>query len=1352
MEVAVAVGEALFNAVFEALLDKFSASDLLFFARKEKKIYNELKKWEKILRNIHAVLADAEEKQVTNKSVKLWLNELRDLAYDAEYLLDEFAYEALRHKLTAAQSHSHSSCASKVKKLLTTSLKPGSDSFRVRMRSKIKEIGDRMQEIATHRKNLDLGGNVEGIRAYKAARDHQIRLLQPTTSVVTEVNVHGRRSDKEAILKLLLLEKTADDVPVCVIPITGMGGIGKTTLAQLVYNDVKVADFFDLKAWIYVSEDFDVIKVTKAILLQAKGDCDHINDLDLLHQKLKEKLSGKKFLLVLDHFWHQNYHDWRLLISPFEVGNSETKIIITTRNLDVSQITGTVPSAYPLKELADDDCLSVLSCHALGSKNFDRHPHLREIGREIVKKCKGLPLAVITLAGLLRYKVAYKEWEAVSRSKIRDLITEEKGCLFPALRLSYHDLPSHLKPCFAYCSLIPKGYEFDTDDLVLLWIAEGFVQPKDNMTQLEDLGRKYFSELLSRSFFQQSSSNKSKFVMHDLLIDLAQTVAGDVCFNMEHELRNIDDGAGGVQHSPEKACHVSFISHPYDVSQRFEIFKQMKRVRTLLALPASNYQERYCYLSCKVSHELLLKLKRLRVLSLTGYSIEELSDWIGELKHLRYLNLSKTAIRLLPESVCTLLHLQILLLNQCTELAALPVEMSRLVNLLHLDISDTPNLQEMPPGLGNLTSLRVLPKFIIGKAGGGPTLRDLQGLSLLQGQLSISGLHNVVDVQDARIANLRQKHNLKELTLEWSNELQHCKNRSKANPMKVLESLHPHKGLQRLSISYYGASKFPSWVRNPSFLAEIVQLDLSGCINCESLPSLGRLPSLMSLNVKGMHAVTSLGPEFYGNNYIGSHHVVKAFPSLEFLRFEDMRKWEEWISPDDIGNVEVFPRLRELVLLGCPKLAGRLPSVIGSLVKLDVQMCPQLKNSPLSFPCLGELTMEDSSDGILRSMVDQSSITELKLKRISNLACLTEDLTKALVKLEVLEIEGCSELTCLWRRHGSESDENLPWLKSLVIKNCPQFESICGGLSSLKELRIESCQKFESFPETGLPCTLKRLTILDCRALESLPDTFGMNGLEELEIIGCSSLKSFAKHNSIPTVKRLKIENCSALHSLPDGIMGASGLEYLCFGDCFASESLLESGFSIPNLKILRISNCMNLRSLPNRMQNLTSLQELSLSNCVALTSIPEGCLPPNVTSLELRNCNKLKLAMSDWGLDKLHCLKEIKIVGPSPAATDMVSFPDDDEGLMLPSTLTSLSLESLQDLESLSRGFENLVVLEELHIKNCLKLRSLPKTGLPASLGRLGISGCPVLQDKCKKARGEYWPVIAHIPCLEIN
>jgi hypothetical protein len=277
--------------------------------------------------------------------------------------------------------------------------------------------------------------------------------LEPT-SVMTDSHVYGREKDKEAVLELLLGEKCSD-AGVSVIPILGMGGIGKTTLAQLLFNDEKVQSSFDLKAWACVSEDFDAVRVTKAVLKSVTSTrCDD-NDLNLLQVKLKEQLEGKKFLVVLDDLWNENYHDWTILCAPFQAGAPGSMIMITTRNQGVSSMTGTI-STYHLQVLSNNACLSVFTQHALGASDFSAHPNLQDIGEKIVGRCKGLPLAAKTLGGLLRTTLDLDEWEYVLNSKIWD-IPEGKSRIVPALLLSYHHLPSHLKRCFAYCSILPQG-------------------------------------------------------------------------------------------------------------------------------------------------------------------------------------------------------------------------------------------------------------------------------------------------------------------------------------------------------------------------------------------------------------------------------------------------------------------------------------------------------------------------------------------------------------------------------------------------------------------------------------------------------------------------------------------------------------------------------------------------------------------------------------------------------------------------------------------------------------------------------------------------------------------------------
>jgi Leucine-rich repeat (LRR) protein len=300
-----------------------------------------------------------------------------------------------------------------------------------------------------------------------------------------------------------------------------------------------------------------------------------------------------------------------------------------------------------------------------GQGTLVTHLNLKDIGEAIVGRCKGSPLAAKVLGGVLRNKVDRDEWEKVLKSKIWGL-PEVESEIAPALMLSYYHLPSNLKRCFAYCSILPKDYEFEVEELVRLWMAEGLIQPREEGKQMEDLGIEYFHNLLSRSFFQKSFKDESRFLMHDLINDLAQWVAGDICFKMENR------SGGNIGRQPsKKARHSSYLRDYYDGVQKFEVFYDLTCLRTFLPFRLSN--RGYCYLTSDVPLKLLPKLRRLRVLSLSGYNMSELPESIGDLKHLRFLNLSNMReIRSLPESVATLYNLQTLILEYCNNLRKLP--------------------------------------------------------------------------------------------------------------------------------------------------------------------------------------------------------------------------------------------------------------------------------------------------------------------------------------------------------------------------------------------------------------------------------------------------------------------------------------------------------------------------------------------------------------------------------------------------------------------------------------------------------------------------------------------------------
>ncbi|KAI8570622.1 hypothetical protein RHMOL_Rhmol01G0050000 [Rhododendron molle] len=859
------MAEIFLGAFVNVLFEKFASGDLWNFARKER-IHTLLLKWRRMFEQVQAVVADAEAKQITGRGIRLWLEDLEDLAYDMDDVLDEFATEALRQKVMEEPGAS----TSKVRKLIPnccTRFNPSTLVSDFRMKSKMDEITVRLQDLFDRRMGL-------GLKIIAVGGSGNASQRRPTSSLIIEPCLYGRENDKKAIIELLFSDQSGSN-KVGVVPIVGMGGVGKTTLAQMVYNDEIVDKHFEMKAWVCVSEVFNIVEVTKSILESITSRTYEFKSLDLVQVELKKALAGKKFLIVLDDVWNEDHSGWSSLKSPFNDGALGSKVIVTTRSRDVAFIMAGTNKYHFVTELSEDDCWSVFAQHAFEDRSMDANPNLVSIGRKIIKKCKGLPLAARTLGGLLRCKLTEDEWEGVLNSKIWEL-SEERSHILPALRLSYYHLPSHLKKCFAYCSILPKDYEFDEKELVFLWMAEGLIPKQTGQKQMEDLGCEYFRELLSRSFFQPSSSGEL-FVMHDLINNLAQFLARKTCCRLEDKL---NESERDESISISKARHSSYARGCRDGIKKFEAFHKVENLRTFL--PCGSRHQGDCYLTSNVPLHLLPGLKRLHVLSLRGYQIGELSSSIGSLKHVRYLDLSCALILTLPESICTLYNLQTLILRDCKNLNKLPTNTSDLISLRHLDVTGANSLREMPSKIGKLTSLQTLSNFIIGN-GNGSTLSELCNLIHLRGTLSISGLENVTDALDARRANLKDKQGLNVLLMKWSNVSANSHNKSVQS--RVLDMLEPHKKLKELSINGYGGLIFPTWVGN-SLFSNMVCLKFQDCEKCTSLPPLGQLPSLEKLYIKRMKAVDNVGLEFYGLGH------SNPFPALKILTFEDMPEWK----------------------------------------------------------------------------------------------------------------------------------------------------------------------------------------------------------------------------------------------------------------------------------------------------------------------------------------------------------------------------------------------------------------------------------------------------------------------------
>ncbi|XP_042959234.1 putative disease resistance RPP13-like protein 1 [Carya illinoinensis] len=885
------VGLAFLSASLGMLFQRMTSPEVLLFIKGRKPTKVLLWKLKNAMLSVKAVLEDAEEKQLMDSVVKVWVDELKDVIYDAEDILDEIATEDLQRKLQDAESPT-------LVRNLRNSFSALLEHFFKKVDKKVEELLDRLEDLT---KQKDCMGLREGIGV--GGKQYPERL---STSYVSQSDTFGRNEDKEKVIDLLLLSDASGNER-CVIAIVGMGGIGKTTLAQLAYNDGRVKEHFNLKIWFCVSEEFAVPNVMKSIIEQsATSSAPSSEDPEQLQVMLKKNLTGKKFLLVLDDVWSEKPCHREFLSQLLHYGTRESKILVTTRNESVA-LAMKATATHHLKFLPNDDCWSLFEKHAFrdGSSNAD--PEIKDIGRQIVKKCKGLPLAIKAIGDLLWFESNVERWMNILKSNLWDL--HMKGTdILPALRLSYKYLPSYLKRCFAYCSIFPKDYNFKKDQLVLLWMAEGFLQQSEIET-MEEVGNRYFDALVSRSLFQQSlETYESGFVMHDLVNDLANFVTGQFGF-----MRLEGDNSKEIGRMTRYLSYFHRSSDNFDKNIEEDLYKA-KQLRTFLVSDCKEWSE--------------IKMPRawcLKVLSLSRrMQLIELPDSISKMKHLRYLDFSECKdINRLPDSICVLCNLQTLKLSKCWKLERLPRDMWKLINLRHLQIDGTKQLKEMPIQMGRLKCLQTLSKFIVNKHDSGSSnIGELGNLINLRGNLLIQELQNVRSAKDALDANLKNKRYLEELVLEW-NTLEEVLGILE----DVIEKLQPHEKLKTLTINCYDGRGFPNWIGLE--LHSLSKLELINCRYCSALPPLGQLPSLNELYIIGLDEVVTVNQEFY----INSCSFRNPFGRLKLLWFGNMLNWENWFHLNVQNEVETYSKLEELRIEKCPKLRGRLPVHLPSLKK-----------------------------------------------------------------------------------------------------------------------------------------------------------------------------------------------------------------------------------------------------------------------------------------------------------------------------------------------------------------------------------------------------------------------------------
>ncbi|KAJ3708331.1 hypothetical protein LUZ61_012036 [Rhynchospora tenuis] len=475
------------------------------FVKEVLHLYGVSEQVEKVSRELirmQVFLKDADTKRIVDERQKQWMKEVRDLAYDIEDVIDTFLSEAPEKK--AGKREAVKRQFMKIKKLPAVHM----------LGDEINKIEARIQEIEASRVRYGINNLGEGI-------DGEIG--QPVKRIVLpdidEEGIVGFEADRDEILSKLLDEK---DKRRSVISIVGPGGLGKTTLARKVYNSEAVKNQFPIRIWVVISQTFNVIDILEKIATELKiGSPRNLNDNDRLTQ-LHRSLAEKKYLIILDDIWEKNL--WNQIKEVFPDGKNGSRILITTRNVEVALAADPISVPYKLPFLNEESSLELFLKKALPNSNTDeRYPDdLYNIGKQFAKKCGGLPLALIVLGGLLSRKQAnYSIWSKVMQNM--DWGTDGKECI-AIIGSSYEDLPFVLKSCFIYFAAFPEDYEINATSLLRMWIAEGFIPQQENKT-LEDTAEMFLEDLVQRSMIQVSKRDFDGSIkscrIHDVMHDLA---------------------------------------------------------------------------------------------------------------------------------------------------------------------------------------------------------------------------------------------------------------------------------------------------------------------------------------------------------------------------------------------------------------------------------------------------------------------------------------------------------------------------------------------------------------------------------------------------------------------------------------------------------------------------------------------------------------------------------------------------------------------------------------------------------------------------------------------------------------
>uniref|UniRef100_A0A0A9D726 Uncharacterized protein n=1 Tax=Arundo donax TaxID=35708 RepID=A0A0A9D726_ARUDO len=555
------------------------------------------------MNQIQCFLNDAEQR-TEESSVNNWLGELKDAMYEADDIIDLARcdgsklladHPSLSRNSAACTCFSFLSCLPNIRRRHEIAVRIRNFNNKL---DKISKLGERFLKL----QNLQPKEEVSATRKMK-------------TCELVEPNLVGKETSR-ACTRLVELVLSHMEKKVYKIGIVGTGGVGKTALAQKIYNDYKIKGIFSKQAWIRVSQEYSEDSLLKEVLRNIGVDYKQDETVGELSRKLATAVENKSFFLVLDDVWQHGV--WtNLLRTPFDTAATGI-ILVTTRNDTVARAIG-VEDMHRV-ELMSDDVGWELLWKSMSINEEIEVLNLRGVGMEIVRMCGGLPLAIKVIASVLATKEKTEnQWRKVMKKSawsMSNVPTELRGALY----LSYDELPRYLKQCFLYCALYPEDWSMYRDDLVRSWVAEGFVEKQEEQL-LEDTAEEYYYELIHRNLLQPDPTYFDFRIckMHDLLRQLAQHLSQDEYFCGEPQSLEAK--------SLSRLRRISVVTDKDSIMLSI-VGKEHIRARTLHVCSMK---------SPRVENTVFKLFPCIRVLDLTSSAIQNIPDCIGTLAFYGYL-------------------------------------------------------------------------------------------------------------------------------------------------------------------------------------------------------------------------------------------------------------------------------------------------------------------------------------------------------------------------------------------------------------------------------------------------------------------------------------------------------------------------------------------------------------------------------------------------------------------------------------------------------------------------------------------------------------------------------------------